>query len=295
MFHYLSQVDITCNADSNGPRCNDIDTPEPECASNVDTLEFTFIGGDCGQSRNTQDDFFCQDSNGGPADDDSASIDCVDDDGNEIFQRDEVPIGSLVTLGGRGDDFPGLVQCFVRDNRGDVLQTFTVGSARFEDLYLKDIFGSLQLESCGNLRRRRILQESDGGEDDKPFIQNCLVPIEYIYNIQNDGNTPLRVTELNRARAEIAENDALGLVKDKNLLPGEDTPAREADVLDVCIKAVIGTDVTVVGAPPSGSPIKASDSFDVHVNGIPVRKIPSGKGKGGKGTYQCDSNFQLQA
>ena len=258
------QVDITCSADDNGPECQQLTPPEPECDNNVDTLVFTYIGGDCDQSRNTQDDFFCEDSNGGPSNDDSATIECEDERGNEIFEENEVRVGSQVTLGDR-DAYPELVQCFVKDNRGRTLQTFTVASARFEDLYLKDVFGSLQLESCDRL--------------------NCLVPVTYVYTIQNDGNTELDVTRLDRTRDDMTE-DVVRLVEDKRLRPDENTPAREASRIDVCVEDMIRTSVRAVGAPPSGSPVTADDSYEVTTEGIPFREIPkpcvSGKGKGGK-------------
>jgi len=257
-------VDITCSDNDNLRDCGQLETPEPECDSNVDTLVFTYIGEGCEQSRNTQDDFFCQDFDGGPSNDDAARIQCEDEDGREIFDE-VVNVGSQLAFGDK-DNLPDLIQCFVKDNRDETLQAFTVASTRHDDLFLKDVFGSLQLESCDRL--------------------NCRVQVTYIYTIQNDGNTQLEITALDRSREDMNEN-VVGLVQDTSLLPDENTPAHEPDVIDVCVEASIVTRVEAEGDPPSGSPVTAVDTYTARTEGLEQREIPkpcvSGKGKGGKG------------
>ena len=142
------------------------------------------------------------------------------------------------------------------------MQTFNIGTTRHDDLFLKDVFGSLQLESCDRL--------------------NCLIDVMYVYTIQNDGNTHLAITEVERSRERLLD-DLVDSVQDKNLRPDEHTSAEETDVIDVCVHASIVTFVEAIGEPPSGSPISADDKYVVDVDGLPARAIPSpciGKGKG---------------
>jgi hypothetical protein len=171
-----------------------------------------------------------------------------------------VNIGSQVTFGDK-NDLPDLIQCFVKDTSGDTLQTFTIGTTGFDDLFLKDIFGSLQLETCDSL--------------------NCLVRVTYVYTVQNDGNTQLEIVRLDRTREDMDDN-VVNLVQDTSLQPNQKTPAEEPDTIDVCIEARIVTAVTVEGDPPSGSPVTADDTYTVKTDGLDEREIPCA-GKSGKG------------
>jgi hypothetical protein len=255
-----TRIEITCTSDNNGRDCTDLETPKPECDKSVDTLAFTFIGGDCDQNINTQDEFFCQDSDGGPSDDDAARIKCEDEDGRDIF-NDVVAIGSQITLGDR-DDLPDEIMCSVMNNQGAALQTFNIGTTSQDDLFLKDVFGSLQLESCDRL--------------------NCLIDVTYVYTIQNDGSTDLEITEVERSREGISD-DLIDSIQDTNLRPDENTSAEENAVIDVCVHTSIVTVVEAIGEPPSGIPGSAEDTYVVDVDGLPDREIPSpcsGKGKG---------------
>jgi hypothetical protein len=69
-----------------------------------------------------------------------------------------------------------MLSCVMEDNSGSVLQTLTLNTGGDEDLYLKDKFGSLQVEACEDL--------------------DCAIDIVYEYKVNNTGPTDLTVTEL---------------------------------------------------------------------------------------------------
>jgi hypothetical protein len=192
------QVDVTCTDDKSGKSCNAIDTPEAACGDGIDTLMFTYIGGNCEQSVNSQDGFECQDTYGGPSEDDDARIECTDADGAEVFSG-VVAVGDQISFGDK-KDLPDVIYCAVKDNEGSMLQEFSIRTTDYDDLYLKDIFGSLQLESCDN--------------------HECLIDVTYVYYIKNDGSTSLEITSVDRSR-EGTTDDVTGLVKDGNLNAGD--------------------------------------------------------------------------
>lgn len=254
------QVDVTCTDDKNGDNCNAIGTPEPACGNGIDTLMFTYIGGSCDQSVNSQSSFECHDSDGGPSEDDDAHIDCcADQDGGEVF-KGVVAVGDQISFGDK-KDLPAEIFCTVKDNEGSVLQEFNIRTTDYDDLFLKDVFGSLQLESCNSLE--------------------CLIDITYVYTIQNDGSTSLEITSVDRSR-EGSTDDVTGQFNDGNLSPGESTPAQEPSVLDICVYGSVITIVEATGKPPSGSPVSSDGTYIVETQGLPEREIaePCSNGEG---------------
>ena len=255
------QVDVTCTGDKSGKSCNAIGTPEAACGDGIDTLMFTYIGGNCEQSVNSQDGFNCQDTYGGPSEGDDAQIDCTDEGGAEAYSG-TVAVGDQISFGDK-KDLPDVIYCAVKDRKGSLLQEFNIRTTDYDDLYLKDIFGSLQLESC----------------DD----HECLIDITYVYTIKNDGSTSLEITSVDRSR-EGTTDDVTGLVKDGNLNAGDTTPAQEPSVLDICVSGSIVTIVEATGKPPSGSPVSSDGSLVLETHGLPKREIPEpcvgGKGSG---------------
>lgn len=210
---------------------------------------FTYIGGNCDQSVNSQDAFECHDSDGGPSDDDDAHIVCSDQDGVEAF-KGVVAVGDQISFGDK-KDLPAEIFCTVKDSEGSLLQEFSIRTTDYDDLYLKDVFGSLQLESCNSLE--------------------CLIDITYVYSIHNDGTTSLEITSVDRSR-EGSTDDVTGLVNDGNLRPGESTPAEEPSVLDICVYGSVVTIVEATGKPPSGSPVSSDGTYIVETQGLPERE-----------------------
>lgn len=221
---------------------------------------FTFIGGNCDQSINVQDEFKCQDTGGGPSEDDDVQIQCKGQDGKDVFAG-VVAVGAQITFGQKSD-IPDEIECIVMDNEGNTLQTFNVRTTDEDELYLKDIFGSLQLESCDN--------------------QECRVDAVYVYTIVNDGNTQLEIVSVDRSRNG-ATDSVTDLANNVNLRPGESTSANEAGVIDICMHASIVTLLEAAGKSPSGSPVSANDIYVVDVTGLPEPEIPepcvTGKGR----------------
>jgi hypothetical protein len=188
-------------------------------------------------------------------------------------------VGSQITLGGR-DDLTTQVSCTIKDNKGNRIQVVAIGTSRNDDLFLKDIFGSLQLETCNSL--------------------DCLVDVSYYYTIKNGGETDLEIVEVERSREGITDNLVTRL-PDTSLRPQEQTDVRETDVIDVCVEAEIITVVTADGEPPCGYLVSDSDTYVVQTHGLPEREVPSkpcvpgkGKGKGGKGKKTDSDYFDIR-
>ena len=245
------QVDVTCTGDKTGENCNAIKTPEPACGDGIDTLMFTYLGGNCDQSVNSQDSFECNDTAGGPSGNDDAQIACADQDDGKVFEG-VVAVGGQISFGDK-KDLPAEIFCTVKDNEGSVLQEFNIRTTDYDYLFLKDVFGSLQLESCNS--------------------HECLIDITYVYTIQNDGTTSLEITSVDRSR-EGSTDDLTGLVNDGSLRPGETSPAEEPSVLDICVYGSIVTIVEATGKPPSGSPVSSDGTYIVETEGLPEREIP---------------------
>ena len=213
----------------------------------IKVLQFTYIGGKCDQTKNTQDDKDeCKDKNGGPSRNGSARVKCEDGNNRVLYNR-VVDVGDEFEVEGRnGGDLPETLECTISDD-GEDLQTLTINTGGNVDLFLKDQFGSLQLEAC----------------DD----QDCTVPITYYHKITNTGETDLEVTNLDVLRPGSDSISAIGLIPDTDLSPGESTIVKEPAVLDVCVDATIMTNTDVDGVSPDGTTVTDDDDYVVSVTG----------------------------
>ena len=227
-----------------------------KCSSvnDIETVQFSYLGGDCGQTMNTQNGDTCEDFHDGPATSGDCRVRCDDGHDNVLYDT-IVSVGDeFEVAGNNGGALPETLSCSVTDTDGGrVFQTVTLNTGGDADLYLKDKYGSLQLEAC----------------DD----QDCTVPINYYHDITNNGETVITVIALEVVRDGNAE-DLLSLVLDNNLSPGESTTVEEPDVLDVCVDQTVITISTVEGQSPGGA-IQDSDVYDLTVSGNTPRPTPS--------------------
>merc|ERR1740124_1221375 len=204
----------------------------------IDVLTFTYTGGGCDQSSNTQDIpsiIQCEDFNGAPDETNESRILCVDlnSGGGDISVLFDgtVSVGKeFIVSGAGGSELPNSILCEIKQNNVK-RQELRINTSGKEDLYLKDIFGSFQLESC----------------DEK----DCLVPITYTYSLENIGQSPMDITEVLRSRGDnivdlMDEVLALGF--------GESTTITEEDIIDVCVKDEITTVLSAKADPDVGDP-----------------------------------------
>jgi len=236
-------VEITCE-DKEGRDCNEIPSPNLKCSESPEDLTFTYIGGDCDQSFNSQQDK-CEDFGVVPST--RSRVTCKDDDG-EVFDSETVTIGDKLTIPNSSNTLRGVLVCDIFETRNnEKIQTLNIDTT---SLSLKDVFGSLRLESC----------------DD----ESCLVSITYTYDIKNIGLNEMDVTELVRERGGKSRN-LIGIVQDTSLDVGESTFAEEFEDLDVCVTSEITTTIRGEADPPADKPCFDDDLYVLTIGAIPTR------------------------
>ena len=136
-----------------------------------------------------------------------------------------------------GNSLPDEIACTVINISGEEVQSITINTGGVVDLYLKDKFGALQLESCKP-------NDSD--------LKDCIVAIEYVYSVQNMFTNNAEVVVFERSRGgdllDLLEN-----VEDDDKMLGGECPGfiiggsleiTEEDTVDVCLDGSYTTDLT---------------------------------------------------
>jgi hypothetical protein len=244
---------VSCK-DSLGTDCSDIEPPPGQCAVGIDinTLRFKYTDSSCEDDANSQepqDGFVCKDSNGGPPDNTAVLITCADEPSMNAtvlgFERvtmpgDEITVPSVAGVTG---PLPESITCVVTSTDGVTeYQKVTINTSGDVDLYLKDKFGSLQLQSC----------------DDN----DCTETVTYIYTFFNVGETPMTITKAERERDGMTL-DFLADVDPKDLLVGGSTFVTEMERIDVCVDSISITTMIAEADPPDGVPCKATDTYEL--------------------------------
>jgi hypothetical protein len=121
-------------------------------------------------------------------------------------------------------------------------QEVSINTSGDVDLYLKDKFGSLQLQSC----------------DDN----DCNKAVTYAYNFKNIGDTPMTITRADRVR-DGETLDFLSSVDPKELGVGDSTFVTEKEQIDVCVDSKSTTTMNAEADPPAGTP--CFDSFTYNL------------------------------
>jgi uncharacterized repeat protein (TIGR01451 family) len=115
-------------------------------------LTFTYTGGDCGDSSNSQDSTkaFCEDSNGSPIGVADVTLTITDKNGNELFSG-VVNLNDEITIKGSKFDKKKNTYKFEADTffeitkNGDTLQQGKFHTSCSQPLVLEDVFGALTL------------------------------------------------------------------------------------------------------------------------------------------------------
>lgn len=225
--------------------------------TSVDTVKFTYIGLDCieGNSNSQEEEFSCEDSNGGPPEGEEVLITCFD--GNVVLASETVSLGGTITVPtiGSTGSLSSTLMCAIASIDGSTFyQTVTLDTSGTVDLYLGNEFGSLQLQAC----------------DD----QDCIEEVTYFYLLENVGSTPMTITVLDRTRDGVTES-FLDRLPTTELDIDESTVVTEMDTIDVCVKQLINITVNAEAEPPAGTPCFDSDMYSLQTDGTNLPPTPS--------------------
>jgi hypothetical protein len=205
---------------------------------------------------NTQNRDTCEDFNAGPPTSGECHITCDGGPSNTLFEG-KVRVGSEFTVErDNGGKLPETLSCSIADTAGYVLQTVTLNTGGTVDLYLKDRYGSLQLEACGD--------------------QDCTVDIEYEYEVTNTGPIDLTIIALDRDR-EGQTVDLFDEIRDTDLSlsPGQSTTVAEKDVVDTCVNGVYVVAAYTEGESHGGATVTDTDVYEFEISGASSRPTPS--------------------
>ncbi|CAJ1917552.1 unnamed protein product [Cylindrotheca closterium] len=230
-------VNIGCIG-SNDIQCDQLQVPSTQCSIGRDVMNLgiKLISSDCHQSRTTQNEHFACERTDIPMPDDGAVVEviCYDMWGWEQIIQAFAFVGETEINLQKGDgDLPDTVMCILRDNEGNEIQRVKFDTSGTVDLFLKNAFGMIQLESC-TVR-------------DRP-TQSCKMPVQYSYTVSNQGLAPLSLMKVERSRnSNVVDLTPLAPVIELRAgegTPGEATSVVEDDILDLCIPEVYETTVT---------------------------------------------------
>jgi hypothetical protein len=160
--------------------------------------------------------------------------------------------GDEISVPGGTGPLPQAITCVVSSTDGVTeYQKVTVNTSGNVDLFLKDTFGSLQLQSCD--------------------ANDCLRPVEYTYTIANIGGTPMTITKVNRVRDGQSIDLLLsaGQLINQSLAVGESTFVTEGEVIDVCVDSTSTTTVTAEANPPAAGPCLGTDTYNLITRSLP--------------------------
>ena len=220
-------------------------------------IRFEYTGASCAANRNTQgDQSSCLDNNGGPslANGQDVTISCRDSSSNTSYFSGVVSLNESLPIAGLapGSFLPDSLSCDIFNTEGSVLlQSVTIDTSGSVDLFLKDSYGSLELNACS---------------DSTGLMSDCFVNVEYTYSLTNVGDTDMNVTELDRTRAG-QDVSLLDQLPETFLRPGESSFVTESELIDICIDGVFETTITAAADPPNGVPCLDDDTyvFDIDV------------------------------
>ena len=238
-----------------GISCDRITPPSGHCSANSAINELTFRVTDdtCSESRNSQGpDFVCAESGNALPTSGPVNIVCIDASSGQTFLQQSVNIGGVFYLQDKTlTQLPEVTTCAISDQNSNQLQTLTINTGGHVDVFLKDTYGTLKLEGC-NING---------------MAQQCIVPLNYTYVINNTGAVEMIINVVDRTRNGTTVS-LLNLVPNKDLLPGQSTTVTETENVDICVEGLYKTTLYVSASPPKGFPCHANATyvFPIHVN-----------------------------
>ena len=166
-----------------GTPCEELAPPPGQCSvgDEIQVLKFRITDCTCDDSLSTQDEnFVCDESEIDiPGDGSTVQVSCVNAADGSVMFEETSSVGAAIEVGDAATALPEVIVCTVTDESGSELQVLTINTSGDVDLYLKDKFGVLQLESCAV-------------ENQPP--QECIIPIVYTYTLTNVGGVPMNIT-----------------------------------------------------------------------------------------------------
>jgi hypothetical protein len=238
--------------------------PSTQCSVGdiINSVGFQLIDSACYESRNSQDEkFFCENTDVSiPSEGTPVQVSCVDgSDTPQLFFDDlSTTMGGFIVVENVNGGLPDSLVCKVKTEQGIEIQKLTIDTSGGEDLYLKNTFGMLQLDSCT--------------VNNRP-TQSCTIPIQYRYTVSNQGSTFVDVVKVERTRnsqlmdltpqASITELRAGG-----NVL-GDSTSMVEDDIIDLCSPEMYETTVLAQSdTQPPGAPCFDLTQYMLNFSGV---------------------------
>lgn len=212
----IVDIDIKCSTDF-GYACTSIRPPNAKCSLGqpVRSLSFTAIPDkSCKNKRNQQiGQSECVDHDKYKSGD--LQMVCKDMDNNLLYVDPPTILegGVFTVMATREwDDLPDKINCEVQDDRGNPLQSNIIDTSGKVPLHLKERYGLLQVEACGD--------------------QSCIQGLDFGFVIENLGRNEVTISDI---LVDYNSNSAINLASGKKKLEsGVTTDVTELVYLDVC-------------------------------------------------------------
>lgn len=174
----MEQLTLSCLATDNVTACKYMERPEEQCVNNA-ILSFTYNSRTCdGFTSSKQSRYACTDKTN-IVHSEEVRVTCVNE--GVVFCNCSVKEDGRVMIASLNQILPDTLTCTVSDiDDGTAFQEFTFDPSGDTDMKLKDVFGSLTLESC---------------EDDDGNKNTCLVDANYSYQVNNTGQNRVIITD----------------------------------------------------------------------------------------------------
>ena len=235
--------------------CNSITPPNPQCAPGLplSSVQFTYIPGNtCEDSRNQQGQGQCEDIN--PTLDVPIILQCQNgQDPTENLIVVQTDLGDDITLltvqapGTPGARLPETILCTILSQTLVQFQRILIDTSGLVELDLKEAYGALQVESCGDV---------NGNE------QVCIEELEMVSLVQNVGTDSMLVTLLEAIVDGGPPINLLPQVNPNPLAIGETSdPITERYPYDFCVTGNFSYAVVGEADPPDGASCQDDDDF----------------------------------
>jgi hypothetical protein len=263
----ILDIEIDCIPESDllGDRCDSIPICNQLCNQRASEMSFRYNGGDCSQSLNSQPSslFECNDFNGGPPSEEGvvAWIEAFELGRRETYFSGFVPVGEVFTLFAE-EKISANQNITVYDPKGETdrsnivrqentMQTIKYHSSCAWNLFLNDIFGSVQLVEFVNEVQGRVTC----------FIKAILALDIQIPIFTTNGDNSVRLTSL-----EMLTN-VFGIIDKTEEVNGfvvngmVDEPIPIEITLDLTVRQSYTFFTTIVGETVSGGDECNGDNF----------------------------------
>jgi hypothetical protein len=238
--------------------------PSTQCSVGdvINSVGFKLIDSACYESRNSQDEkFFCENTDVSiPSEGTPVQVSCVDGSATpQLFFDDlSTTMGGFIFVENVNGGLPDSLVCKVKTEQGIEIQKLTIDTSGGEDLYLKNTFGMLQLDSCT--------------VNNRP-TQSCTLPIQYRYTVSNQGSTFVDVVKVERTRnsqlIDLTPQASITELRAGDNVLGDSTSMLEDDIIDICSPEIYKTTVLAQSdTQPPGAPCFDLTQYMLNFSGV---------------------------